>query len=100
MPRAPPVTTPARPARSILFIRVSLCWGSKHASAGEDEGLAGGEDRFVGGEIHEHRRDVVDGAEPAHRLAGDEVLARLHRVGEGVDAALERGRVARARAES
>ena len=37
--------------------------------------------------------------EPAHRLAGDEVLARLHRVGEGVDAPLQRRRVHRARAD-
>ena len=33
----------------------------------------------------------------AHRLPGDEVLACLHRIGEGVDAALQRRRVHRAR---
>ena len=39
--------------------------------------LAGDVARLVGGEEHRERRDLVRGAEPAHRLAVDEGLAHL-----------------------
>src|SRR5512134_370674 len=62
------------------------------------KGDAGRERGLVGGEVDEQRDDVVGGAQPAHRLAGDEGLARLDRVGERVDAVLQRRRVDRPRA--
>src|SRR5438309_11128336 len=55
--------------------------------------IAGGEDRLVGSEKYDDRRDLLGLGEPPHGLARDERLARLDRIGESADAFLQRWRV-------
>src|SRR5690349_1731032 len=58
----------------------------KAYAAIDDHGLTGHEHRVVGCEVYAHVADLLGVAEPPHRLPRDEVLARLHRIRERVDA--------------
>src|SRR5690242_7139544 len=85
------------------FMRTSSR-GLKRKAAVDEVDRAGGEGRFVGGEIDRQRRDLFRRAETAHRLALDKAAPRrlgaagqqhtLHR-----DALFERGGGHRARAD-
>src|SRR5205814_6894833 len=62
--------------------------------------LAGHEGGLVGDEVNERLGDFFRGGKPPHGLAGDEVLACLHGIGEGLDPVAERRRIDRARADA
>src|SRR5687767_12518448 len=87
----PGFSLPGAPYRS-SFIVFSLSPPRRRGSnlqahpAVDEHRLAGHERRLVGHKINESLGDFLGGGQAPHRLAGDEVLARLHRVGEGVDA--------------
>src|SRR5436305_1449943 len=65
----------------------------------DDMDGAGGEAGLVAREVKRERGDLFGAAEPSHRLALDEALARCCIVAGVVQALLERWRVDRARAD-
>src|SRR5260221_4587832 len=87
----PGFSRPGGPYLSSL-IRCTLLDLEADAAVDEDR-LARHERRFVGDKVHEGLGDFLRRRKPPHRLARDEVLARFLRVGEGVDAIAEGGRV-------
>src|SRR5881396_706004 len=62
---------------SEAFYRLS----DRHAAIDRIHG-AGGEHRLVGSEKYDDRRNLLGLGEPSHRLACDERLARLGRIGK------------------
>src|SRR6185503_6850921 len=52
------------------------CPSNRHAAVDQMR-LPGDVARFIGGQEHRQRRHFGGGAEPAHRLAADEILAHL-----------------------
>ena len=68
-------------------------------AAVDDEGLSGRIGALVRGQVDGHGRDFLGRAEAPHRLARDEVLARLLGIVEGADPLVERWRLHGARTD-
>src|SRR5471030_2237831 len=89
------------PAPPMTRICMGLSFSSDREAAVDQVDRAGGEFRFVGGEIYREQRDFLRRAEAPHRLAVDEGLADLGLRLSGIlrerrDALVERRRLHRA----